>query len=408
MYEFKEYSADLKLMVLAHIPMGISGGLFYSVWGLYFKAEGLSASYLGFYTFLEGILTAVMLIPAGIIADRIGRKNPTLLGYFISALSLIVVLFGLNTVTIFLSALLGGIGFLSIPTSQAWFADLAGEKIEEASSLSTFLYNISYSLGSLMGWIPEILVNFYYMSYSEAYRFSIFLSLIFTLVAVPIVSIIEDDYVPPPRSSRNLKVIETLKIPIVLRLVGLIGMFNFALSLFYPLSGYYFGVKFNVESGPVGTLHMVIHLISSFSYLAAPMISRNIGFVKFVILSQGGSILPLLLVPFTSNFLMASALLIIQTMGAYMATPLIWAFYNRNTPIEDRGVANSLYTLAARGSGAISSFLGGELMDIMIDLPIFALAMANLAYIILFAFVIGRFIHDNRKDLKYSAETISK
>lgn len=99
---------DLKLLLITSIPAGLSGGMFYAVWGLYFRAEGVSSSYLGLYSFLEGILMTLIFIPAGVIADRIGRKKPVLSGYLLSSLSLaVIVLWGLNLPSILLSGILG-------------------------------------------------------------------------------------------------------------------------------------------------------------------------------------------------------------------------------------------------------------------------------------------------------------
>ncbi len=389
----RELERDLKLLLIASIPTGLSGGMFYAVWGLYFETEGINVSLLGLYSFLEGLLMAGIFIPAGLITDRMGRKKPVLLGYLLSATSLAVVsLWGLNLPSIVLSGILGGCSSLALPAFQAWLADLAGSKMEEASSIQMFLYNVSFSAGSLMGWVPELMVvSSHNLNYSQAYRTMILLSTAATLIAIPFFLAIKEKKVTRPAEDHPVALREILKplnTPMIRRLTFLLILSSLATGFFYPLTSYYLGEKYGVESGPVGTVLSMIYLISSFSYLVAPAFSKLLGLVKFVVLSQGFAILMMILIPFTHNFLLASTLLILQVMGTYAPFPLIWALFMEYSPPDERGVVNSLYNLSVVGPRAISSLAGGNLMSMSLEYPIFAFILLYSVYNLLFATLI--------------------
>ncbi len=388
-----ELERDLKLLLIASIPTGLSGGMFYAVWGLYFETEGINVSLLGLYSFLEGLLMAGIFIPAGLITDRMGRKKPVLLGYFLSAISLAIVsLWGLSLPSIVLSGILGGCSSLALPAFQAWLADLAGSKMEEASSIQMFLYNVSFSAGSLMGWVPELMVlSSQDVNYSQAYRIMILLSTAATLVAIPLFLAIREEKVPHPTDNHPTALREILKplsTPMIRRLTILLILSSLATGFFYPLTSYYLGEKYGVESGPVGTVLSLIYLISSFSYLVAPAFSKLLGLVRFVVLSQGFAVLMMILIPFTHNFLLASTLLILQVMGTYAPFPLIWALFMEYAPPDERGVVNSLYNLSVVGPRAVSSLAGGNLMSMSLEYPIFAFVLLYSVYNLMFAFLI--------------------
>ncbi len=388
----RELERDLKLLLIASIPTGLSGGMFYAVWGLYFETEGINVSLLGLYSFLEGLLMAAVFIPAGLITDKMGRKKPVLIGYLFSAVSLAVVsVWGLNLPSIIVSGILGGCSSLALPAFQAWLADLAGSKMEEASSIQMFLYNVSFSAGSLMGWVPELMVmSSQDMSYSQAYRLMILLSTLATLLALPFFIATKDKRVsyPSTHSITFKDVLRPLNASMIRRLTFLLILSSLATGLFYPLTSYYLGEKYGVESGPVGTVLSLIYLISSFSYLVAPVFSKLLGLVRFVVLSQGFSILMMALIPFTHNFLLASTLLILQVMGTYAPFPLIWALFMEYSPPDERGMVNSLYNLSVVGPRAVSSLAGGNLMSMSLEYPIFAFIILYSLYDLLFAILI--------------------
>ena len=390
---------DLKLLLITSIPAGLSGGMFYAVWGLYFRAEGVSSSYLGLYSFLEGILMTLIFIPAGVIADRIGRKKPVLSGYLLSSLSLaVIVLWGLDLPSILLSGILGGCSSLALPAFQAWLADLAESNMEEASSMQMFLYNVSFSAGSLMGWVPELLVaSSPQMSYSQAYKLMISLSLLATLATIPIFLVIKDRHRPSHVNHIGLKrVLRPLRAPVIGKLTILMALSSLAMGFFYPLTSYYLGQKYGVESGPVGTVLTLVYLISSFSYLIAPPLSRMMGIMRFIVISQGVAAVLMSLLPFTDSFIVASTLLIFQAMGAYAPAPLIWALFMEYTPVEDRGTVNSLYNLSLVGPRSVSSLAGGSLLDRNREYPVYAFVLLYALYDLLFALLIRS--NEERKD----------
>ncbi len=393
---------DLKLLLITSIPTGLSGGLFYSVWGLYFETKGINSSYLGLYSFLEGIIMTLVFLPAGVMTDKVGRKRPVLLGYTLSALSIgIVVFWGLNVISIILSGVLGGFSSLALPAFQSWLADLAESKLKEASSLQMFLYSISFSTGSLMGWIPELMVASSRISYPQAYRFMIALSLLATLSAIPLLLLIKEKNRASSISHVGWsEVTRSFKNSVARNLIILLSISSLAMGFFYPLTSYYLGKKYGVESGPVGTVLTLIYLVSSFSYLIAPSLSKVIGTVRFIVISQGMTAALMALLPFVNNFLIASIILVLQAMGSYAPAPLIWTLFMENTPVEDRGTANSLYNLSLVGPRAISSLAGGDLLDIYLEYPASAFALLYSLYDFLFALSI--------KEKGESERTISK
>ncbi len=214
------------------------------------------------------------------------------------------------------------------------------------------------------------------LTYFNAYRIFLYLPILAQIVSnIPLI-FVKEKFTPIARGVRLKAGRVALKFIVTSALVGFGA--GFSIQLF----GYYLSVKFNVESGPIGTLYALSSVLEAPAFLASASLSSAIGPVKGVILPQLISIPLLVLIPFSPSFNMAAALYIPRTMLMNMSNPLLQALMMRLTPEEERGSISSLSQMAWNLPNAISNRIGGFIMDsINLDFPIFitsALYAANL------------------------------
>jgi MFS family permease len=108
-----------------------------------------------------------------------------------------------------------------------------------------------------------------------------------------------------------------------------------------------------------------------FSYFVAPKLMEKIGPVKATVFAQTPSILVLLLVPFSSNFVVAALLLTVRSVLMNFATPII-ATYTMNLVVrEERALVSGITTMAWNGANALGTMLAGQFMEMYLDLPVF-------------------------------------
>ena len=70
--QFKTYNRNIRLAILANILTQIGLGAFMIVYNFYIRELGLSQNVNGEIIALTSLATALILVPAGILSDRVG------------------------------------------------------------------------------------------------------------------------------------------------------------------------------------------------------------------------------------------------------------------------------------------------------------------------------------------------
>jgi len=85
-------SAQAKVFLSASILNGLGNGMVNVVFQLYLATMGFESKALGMMTMMNALGTAIVTIPAGVLADRYGKKRIMIVGFVltISAISLVL------------------------------------------------------------------------------------------------------------------------------------------------------------------------------------------------------------------------------------------------------------------------------------------------------------------------------
>ena len=71
----KSFNINIRNYMLANFCTQIGMGVFMVMYNIYIKELGLSESVNGSVVSLNALALVIMLVPAGLISDRLGRKN---------------------------------------------------------------------------------------------------------------------------------------------------------------------------------------------------------------------------------------------------------------------------------------------------------------------------------------------
>ncbi len=381
--KLKSFSRDLWALVMFSGVLGLSFGIFMSIWQLYLKSAGYTGGIIGLYNLVNGLVMTVLVIPAGVMADRTGRKKFLFLGAVLSACSTFLIVVFIGIPYLILSALLSGFSWALVqPALNALVADKAGRKMETVYSMSSFIMGFCMAAGSLIGWIPEKLVLNGW-SYFEAYRVMMLMAGLIQLSTILLIAPITDQKI----ESKPVHKIAFARIrgnKILMRLFMLNIFVGFGAGLSIPLFSYYFSVKFNVESGPIGTMYMVVNIVGSFLYLGAIPLSRRFGVINGVVIPQAISVPLLALIPYSGSFIAASVLYVCRSVLMNMVTPLMQTLYMNLSHPEDRATVTAFSSIFWGLPNSISSQLGGILMDKKLDLPVLSTSAIYAVYVSLF------------------------
>lgn len=73
--QIKSYNQNIKLSILANVFAQIGFGIFMVIYNFYIRGFGYAEQVNGQVISLTSLATALILVPAGMISDRFGRKK---------------------------------------------------------------------------------------------------------------------------------------------------------------------------------------------------------------------------------------------------------------------------------------------------------------------------------------------
>ncbi|HXF84695.1 MAG TPA: MFS transporter [Anaerolineales bacterium] len=217
---------NLFFIAIALLLWGFGEGLFFNFQPIYLKSLGSDEKQIGFILGAFGAAMAITHIPAGRLADRIGRR-PLLVAAWIMGLLSTIVMALARELSWFVAGMLGyGLtAFVASPLSSYVTAARGNWSISMALSLTTATFNAGMVLGPVTGgWIAE---HFgLRMIYFVAAGF--FLASTFCILFIQKQPIDHHDpEMPPPALFNNIR---------LMRYIGIVAFAVFAMYLAQPLT----------------------------------------------------------------------------------------------------------------------------------------------------------------------------
>jgi len=217
---------NLLFVAIALLTWGFGEGLFFNFQPIYLKSLGSNEQQIGLILGAFGAAMAITHIPAGRLADRMGRR-PLLFAAWIIGLIATVIMAMANTLPIFVVGMLiyGLTAFVASPLSSYVTAARGQWSVTTALSLTTVMFNGGMILGPVTaGWIGD---NF-------GLRTIYFVATGFFLVSTTCILFIQkqpidrhDPQAPPPGLLSNVR---------LMSYVAIVAFAVFAMYLAQPLT----------------------------------------------------------------------------------------------------------------------------------------------------------------------------
>ena len=361
-------SAQAKVFLSASILNGLGNGMVNVVFQLYLATMGFESKALGMMTMMNALGTAIVTIPAGVLADRYGKKRIMIVGFVltISAISLVLTA---RTGEMFMAAFfligLSNATFVVItPLYSSFFED---SDMDRAFGIYGFLNIVSMSLGSLIGHLPPIMVNSYGFSFQSSYWTVIALGALLITLQTPLY-LLSLRGVDGPSGNGGFKI--TLKSKGVVAKFFIIYFISvLGTSTFFSLFPFYVNKKFGVKSDALGTLFFLSNFVSAGANAVSPRLSKRLGTLRSIVLTIALATPFYFLIPLSTSFTMVSAAYILRLGFRYVADPLATSLYMRLISKDEKSTANSMRMMAQQVGNIVAPPLGGQLMETNLDLP---------------------------------------
>ncbi|MCK6538448.1 MAG: MFS transporter [Anaerolineales bacterium] len=217
---------NLLFVALALLTWGFGEGLFFNFQPIYLKSLGSDEQQIGFILGAFGAAMAITHIPAGRLADRIGRR-PLLFAAWIMGLIATIIMAMARTLPLFVAGMLlyGLTAFVASPLSSYVTAARGKWSVTTALSLTTATFNTGMILGPVTGgWIGDHfgLRTIYFVA---AGFFTVSTLCILFIQKQPIDH--HDPEMPPPGLLNNFR---------LMSYIGIVAFAVFAMYLPQPLT----------------------------------------------------------------------------------------------------------------------------------------------------------------------------
>jgi MFS family permease len=346
--QLKTYNQNIKLAIWANIFSQIGMGMFMVMYNIYIQELGLSHEVNGQVIALTALASAIILVPAGIMSDKLGRKRVMGFGVVLAGLILflrsVVELQSLLLITGFATGIFTA--FLQV-SSIPWLAENSQPKQRvHLFSLHSAIMTAANVIGSFFG---GTLTDFFTLFTSEisSIRITLIIGSIFYLLAfLPIIKMVEK---PKQKVSKNEKVPfreffqankSGFKVIILFAIAQLI--IGFGSGLVIPYLNLYFADRFAASNTVIGLIISLGQAATAVAMFIGPLVVQKVGEVRAVVYLQLSSLPFLLLTAYTENLLLASIGFLFRQALMNAGNPIQSSLMMSKVDNSVKGLANSI------------------------------------------------------------------
>ena len=395
---------------------------------LYLKALGWSAAAIGLLLGATGVVGAALLLAAGILSDRFGRR-PFLMGYQLaSALGALAVVLSPHSWVLVLTAVLLGYGRGAngaagpfAPVEQAWLAaSVSPAARSQTFSLNAALGFLGMGLGTLIGSAVPLFER--YLDGPAAYEPLFVLNLVVALVTTWMIARLRE---PARREAHSAddasaRAAEPAQVPgegaqaktaardgrgtahpasvtrrenVALALLTMVNSVNaIGIGLIGPLLPYWFAVRFGVGPEAIGSVYALTFLLTAVSALVSGEMGARVGVVRSIVGPRTVGVLLLVAMPLMPSYGWAAGIYAVRSILNRGTAGNRQAFSMALVRDARRGLAGSLNALSFRLPSAVGAAVAGWLIGLgFLDLPFFIASGFQFAYVALFGTVLRRY-----------------
>ncbi len=364
------FSRNARLFLLANGLAGLGVGISMVLLNLYLLRLGFREDFIGQVAGLTTLATGVISIPAGILADRFGRRRTILLG---TALCVVAsagqVTLPYGQAILALSAGVGvGYGLVYTCTSPLLTENSTPRERTHLFSWNFALTTIAAVMGNLLGGaLPVAFAHVLVQSVERdatPYRLALLAGVATYLCAIVPVYLMGD--APITGQGAQVQADEgraperLVRTVLALSLVSVtVGM---GAGLIIPFFNVYFRTEFGLPTQSVGLIFAVSQGLIAGGSLLGPALAARMGKVVSTGIGQVSGVPFLLLLAVTTDVRVATLAFWGRAVGINVTQPIYSAFVMEMVPARWRATVWGVTGTVWDGAWAVSSTLGGILI----------------------------------------------
>jgi len=361
------FRPNARLYLLNVTLSGISGGIFRLLFNFYVLSLGFDEALLGRLVTTSSLTSLLAALPAGYLADLMGRKRSLVLGGLLVSFSIAgMVIFPNETAFYALNVMSGFAQSIMAITMAPFLMENSGE--EER----TYLFSLGHGLQMLSafvgnwlgGYLPGWFGLWRNVSATDSVAYGLSVAAVagmFALSVVPLMFLRRNRMVGETRSvfapiryaMENPSLLGKLITPMLITSIGA--------GLIMPFMNVFFRVVHHQPDPVIGTLFAWGSLAMGIGLMAAPVLAERFGKIQVVVISQGLSVPFLILLGFSPWFWLSAGAYYVRLTLMNMSNPVYQTFVMESVEPEARATVASLTSMAWSFGWAFSPTISGEL-----------------------------------------------
>jgi MFS family permease len=344
--QIKGYNRNIRLALLSSTFIQIGMGIFMVIYNFYIRELGYSDQVNGQIISMNSLATALILIPAGILSDRLGRKKVMLFG---AVLTVAILIFrsitevqSLLVIFAFMTGL--SMAFLMV-SGIPWLAENSTDKQRvHLFSMQFAVMTGANVIGNVLG---GTLTDLFSIGFSEveSIRYTLLIgAVIFLIGVIPILKFKESKKVKPKTNSRlkdglssqvkNYKLVVLFAIPSLVIGIGA--------GLVIPYLNLYFADRFAASNTTIGFIISLGQAATAIAIIIGPLVVKKVGQVRAVVLLQLLSLPFLLLTAYTDHLWLAAIGFLFRQALMNAGNPIQTSLMMSMVDDSVKGLANSV------------------------------------------------------------------
>ncbi|MDZ4212349.1 MAG: MFS transporter, partial [Methylotenera sp.] len=327
---------------------------------IYLRRLGYSKSFLGVFTTINLLSSGFISIPAGIIADKYGRKGALLISIVVASVACIGQVVFTTSVILLLafSALRGASNTFKGIVRSPLLVDNSGPRERmHLFSVNSALSHLSAVLGSSLGGLmPMFIIDTLGMTQNldiAPLRISLIIAALFWLLSALPVFFMSELKLPKSASKRE-SVFMALQNPIA-RSLAVHNMFiGFGAGLVVPFFNVFLTEKLVASTEQIGFIMAGSQVVLTVAVLVTPLLVKKFGKVKSVVLTQGASVPLLLVMALSPSIWVVTVAYWLRNSLMNMSQPITGSFSMEIVPQNQRATTSSLMSMSNNLTRAVS------------------------------------------------------
>jgi len=363
----RAFSRPARLYLLSEFLAWTGHGIMSVLYNLYLVEGGYQESFVGTAVSVVALGLALTALPAGVLAERWGRRRCLVLGAVLDGAGFVVRASVLAPAPILAASFVAGAGQAMLAIAAAPFITEHSTARERTHLFSAFFASalLAGVAGSALGgWLPRVAMALPHAARPDllhAYRAVLLLGAAFCWsAALPLLRLrgmVEtplqraDEPVPPDAARRLF--------PIALN-AALIGS---GAGLVIPFMNLYFKSRFRCSSGQIGLFFSLAQVLTALAALLGPAVARRFGKMRTAVVSELLSLPFLVTLGAESHLGIAVVAFWLRATLMQASTPLLQTFIMEALPSGLRARATSVMNLLWNVGWAVSATLAGLIIQ---------------------------------------------